>query len=289
MELKVAICGANGFIGNELLHFYSKMGLSVEKISRQALREKDTLDAITGSSAVLINVAGEPVIGRWTKAKRKKLKDSRIGVTGRLTDSMLRVNSPPELFIQASAIGIYRENCSEMFTEESGRYSEGFLGGLVKDWENEAWRASKGNIRTVLLRMGLVLGKNGGFMKKVLPLFNIGIGTSFNRGEKSMSYIYLKELIRIIEFVRMNREIDGVVNVTHDRIITFDQFFKQLSVSTGKPLIFNIPDFMIRLAFGKAAISLLSGHRIYPAKLLKHGYSFQYDSIQSILDEICHK
>jgi len=289
MGLKITICGGTGFIGAALQDYYRKKGLDVSLITRKALHNWEELDALTGDSSMLINVAGEPVIGWWTKKKRERIRNSRIGVTRLLVDSLNRVAQPPELFIQASAIGIYRENSTEIFDEESRNHSTSFLGEVVEEWENALTDLKTMHIRPVIMRIGLVLGSKGGFLHKLIPWFRYGLGTSFNKGEKYLSCIYLKELVRIVDFIRIKKEITGIVNITQPEFVTFDGFFNQLAGTIGKPMIFTVPDFLIRLVFGKASVALLSSHRVLPKKLLDHGYVFQYDSLENILKEICHK
>jgi len=289
MGLKIAICGGTGFIGAALQDYYRKKGLDVRLITRKTLQKREELDALTGGSSILINVAGEPVIGWWTKKKRERIWNSRIGVTRLLVDSLNRVAQHPELFFQASAIGIYQENSNEIFDEESRNYSTSFLGEVVDEWENALTDLQERHIRVVIMRIGLVLGSKEGFLHKLMPLFRVGLGTKFNKGEKYLSYIYLKELLRIVDYIGIKKEITGIVNITQNEFVTFDGFFNQLAETLKKPVIFTTPDFLIRLVFGKASVALLSGHRVLPKKLLDHGYVFQYGSLENILKEICHK
>jgi len=289
MGFKIAISGGTGFIGTALQDYYRNKGLDVSLITRKALQNREELDALTEGSSMLINVAGEPVIGWWTKRKRERIRNSRIGVTRLLVDSLNRIAQPPELFIQASAIGIYRENSTELFDEESRNHSTSFLGEVVTAWENELTNIRARHIRTIIIRIGLVLGSNGGFLHKLMPLFRVGLGTTFNKGEKYLSYVYLKELVRIVDYIRIKKEITGIVNITQPEFVTFDGFFNQLAGTLNKPVIFTTADFLIRLFFGKASVAVLSSHRILPKKLLDQGYIFQYSSLENILKEICHK
>jgi uncharacterized protein (TIGR01777 family) len=288
MELKVAICGGKGLIGTELQDFYRKKGFHVELITRKTLKSKSELDTITGNSSLLINLAGEPITGRWTRAKRERIWNSRIVVTGMLVESLNRVPEPPELFIQASAIGIYKENSDEIFDEESHNYSTTFLGKVVRNWEDSLIDLHNKNIRTVIIRLGLVLGKNGGLMHLLIPIFRLGLGVVFNRGDNFISYIYLKELIRIVEYVRINKEVNGILNVTHGKFVTFEFFLRLLARTLKRPIFFKIPDSLIHLVLGEASIGLLSSHRILPKKLLEYGYVFKYSSLEDMLEEICN-
>lgn len=287
MGLKIALCGGTGFIGEELQIYYKIKGAEIELITRKTLQNKAELDKITQGSSILINLAGEAIMGRWTKRKKQKIRKSRIDVTKMLVASLNRIHEVPELFIQASAIGIYKENSSEIFNENSRNYSDTFLGRVVKDWEDALTDLRRDNIRTVILRFGIVLGKRRGFLRYFIALFRMDIGTAFNRGEKYMSYIYVKEVLRIIDYIRMNKEIYGIVNITQDAFVTYEEFFLLLASTMGKPLIFNTPDFLIRMVFGEASTALLSGHRIYPKKLIESGYIYKYNSLKSILEEIC--
>jgi uncharacterized protein (TIGR01777 family) len=278
---KVAITGATGYIAGELikeLKDYEIIRLIREdfKLDKQQLSEK-----IAGVD-VIINMAGYPIVKKWTNSNKRKIYESRINTTSKLVDAISLLNKKIHL-INASAIGIYGEE--GIHKENSNSFSDGFIFRVLMDWEREAMKAAGPMNKITIIRIGIVLSNKSILIKKILPFFRLGVGGKIGNGRQWMSFVHIYDLIQAIRFI-IERETEGVVNITAPNNTTNKEFTKAIASLMHKPAFLTIPVFILKLLYGNGAKIIYTGQRVFPEKLLNQGYSFKYSDIYSALEEI---
>jgi uncharacterized protein (TIGR01777 family) len=290
------ITGGTGFIGSALCipllaekHNIVVLSRSPEKpLSRT--RTITSLGQLTDDDAfdVVINLAGEPIANkRWSDHQKKKITNSRIDTTESLIDYFKQTKNKPQLLINGSAIGYYGTNRSNAIIEESTDCDDSFSSQLCQKWEKTALKAETLGIRTCLLRTGVVLGKNGGALSKMLPPFKMGLGGRIGHGEQWMSWIHLDDLVGIILHCIDNDSLKGSINGTSPNPVTNETMTKALGVALKRPTIFPMPELVVTLLMGQMGKELLlAGKRILPRKALDTGYNFKYKTLEDALKNI---
>jgi uncharacterized protein (TIGR01777 family) len=284
---KVYISGASGFIGSNLKTFLSRQGFQVETLSRNDIMGSDISLAkkISGSYAI-INLAGAPIIHRWNKKYKEELYISRIRTTQKITNAIRNAAFKPSLFISTSAVGIYKNGTHN--TETSFTIDTGFLAKICKDWEASALTTSK-LTRTIIFRLGVVIGKNGGALKKLFPVFKLGLGGRIGNGEQGMSWIYLDDLLQAYLFVMNHSETEGIYNLTAPEVLSNKEFTNIMGSVLHRPTFFKVPAFALKLLYGEGSISLTNGAFVKPDRLIKAGFDFQYSGLEKALQDIIKK
>ena len=284
IKLKVALTGAGGFIGSALKEHLIKQKYPVIALSRKlvAIPLPQLVNLLEGTD-IVINLAGYPIVSRWTTENRQVIYDSRILTTRKLADAIREMNHPPSLFISGSAVGIYKS--TGFHSENSNELSDDFLGKLCHDWEAEALKAGN-DTRVVILRTGVVLGKNGGALSRMLPLFRRGLGGIIASGDQGMSWIHLKDVLKVFDFLVANPGISGVVNITAPQAADNRRFTRLLARILKKPAILPIPTFLLKLIYGEGATVLTEGQSAYPEKLLRAGFTFGFGDLETALKDI---
>jgi hypothetical protein len=280
----IAISGANGFIGKQLTSYFQAKGNEVRSISR--INEKTPVnEVITQLSGVnvIINLAGAPIVSRWTQKYKQVLFDSRIFTTRKIVEAISLMDKKPELLISASAIGIY--SSAGNHTESKFREADDYLGEICRAWELEAKRVIPFT-RVAITRFGIVLGKEGGALKRILPLFRLGLGGKIASGNQGFSWIHVYDLIHAIEYIIENPRLSGEFNLTAPDVIDNRRFTKVLSKMLGKPTSFPVPAFALKLLFGEGSIAVTGGQFAPPKHLLDEGFQFSYPTLKSALDDI---
>ncbi len=284
--MNITIIGGTGFIGKYLYEYFKEYN-KLNIISRSLLKNEKDVKEIFEKTDVLINLAGESIYGRWTKRKRRNIFDSRIKTTENIFSILKECNKIPDIYFQASAIGIYKQYSSDNTNEINYEYSESFLAEVIKKWENIAIKNSMLVKRIILLRFGLVLGNDGGFFKKLLPFLRLKIGLFFNKSKnKYLSFIYIKEIGPIIEHLIVNNSIKGEINIVSNLIITYREFFGQIYKKFQLKIKIWIPDFLLKLALGEASEPILSSYKIIPDVLIHCGYKFRYNNLDDIINDL---
>lgn len=243
-------------------------------------REVESFDAV-------IHLAGESLAGgRWTAARKARIRESRVNSTQLLADRLTRLKHRPKLFFCASAIGIYGNRGNECLTEEA-LPGEGFLAEVCKEWEAAAKCASSAGIRVVHLRFGVILSSHGGALQKMLTPFQLGLGGVIGSGDQYWSWITLDDVVGAIEHLLTSQNADGGVNVVSPEPVTNREFTKVLGRILRRPTLLHVPRFAARLAFGELADeALLASQRVAPTKLLNNGYSFRYPVLEGALRRV---
>ncbi len=295
---KILITGGTGLIGSQLIPVLLEAGNAITILSRhptaaqiqfeQKVNSIDQLAKLAASETfdIVINLAGQGIADkRWTPASKQQIRDSRLQTTQDLITYLNTADDKPELFISGSAIGYYGpqqdEAVEESFIAGSSEY---FSQRLCIDWEREAAAAEALGIRCCYLRTGIVLAKNGGALAKMLPPFKLGLGGPIGSGDQWMSWIHIADLIGIISHLIKDQSICGPVNATAPEPVTNNVFSGTLGKVLKRPAVVPMPAFIIKLLLGEMAEELLlSGQRVLPAKILRHGYAFKYSRLEDAL------
>ena len=282
----VAITGSSGFVGTNLRIFFESKGFKVISIKREELKNIDKLCQIIEEANILINLAGANIINRWTKEYKQLLRDSRIDTTKSLVEAMRKVTIKPEVFISTSAVGIYKNKTC--YDEEYYDYEDDFLGNLCKAWENEALKANEFDVRTIIFRFGIVLGKGGALEKMLLP-FKFGLGGTIGDGSQDFSFIHMYDLIKAYEYVYGNKTCAGIYNLTAPNPTRNYNLTKALGKALNRPTILPVPEFILNLIFSEGAKVLTSGQCVKPKRLLDSGFDFKFKSIDDAISNLLKK
>jgi uncharacterized protein (TIGR01777 family) len=236
---------------------------------------------------VVIHLAGESIAsGRWTDEKKKKIVDSRVQGTTLLSDVLASLTKTPSTFISASAIGYYGNRGDELLTEQSAP-GDDFLAGVCTAWEKATSAAEAKGIRTIHARFGIILDKEGGALKQMLPPFRMGVGGKVGDGKQWMSWIALDDVVRGVKYLIDKTPVKGAVNFVAPHPVTNAEFTKVLGRALSRPTIFPMPEFAARLAFGEMADALLlSSAKVQPKVLREHGFEFEFPTLQGALTKI---
>lgn len=312
MQKKILITGGTGFIGSYLIselgkdHDITILTRDVSKHKKRFINSAGTnnnsnnrirlisdLEELPFEYDIIINLAGHPISCAWSQNSKKIIYDSRIETTKALTKAIRNASTKPELFISGSAIGYYGAYPSgpeKGFTEEDiTSQKNSFSANLCRDWEQEASSLKDIGIRICILRTGIVLGKGGGIITKMLPSFKYFLGASLASGEQSMSWIHIQDLIRAIKFILENKNLDGSINLTSPTPVNNSEFTTALGDAIFRPVLLKIPSFFLRTIFGQMADELLiKGQKVLPKKLLDHGYKFTFKNIDDALRDILY-
>lgn len=275
----VALSGASGFVGSNLSRELEGKGHRVIPLGRKefSLSSRE-LANILKPADFIINLAGAPVINRWTEEYKKIMSDSRVSLTRKLVDSCGLLDEKPRAFLSASAIGCYSSTGTH--TEENHVLAEDFLGKLTQEWERESLRAEDLGIRTAVFRFGVVLGKDGGALAKMLTPFKLGLGGVIGSGQQAFSWIHIRDLIRVFEEAINDPDYHGIYNLTAPNPTTNRGLTKALGRALARPTFLRVPEFVLRLQFGEGAQVLTMGQNVLPERLLNSGFKFDYANIE---------
>ncbi|MFB3923617.1 MAG: TIGR01777 family oxidoreductase [Terriglobia bacterium] len=299
--MKFLITGSTGFIGSALVRHLREEGHAVVPLLRTRVRpgekgilwdiQSGTLDprAVEGFD-VVVHLAGESIgAGRWTLTRKATLRHSRVKGTRLLAETLASLAHPPKVLVCASAMGFYGDRGDEILTEESSA-GTGFLAELCQEWEAASEPAAEKGIRVTRLRIGLVLGAEGGALKQMLPPFRFGVGGRLGSGRQFMSWIALDDLVAVIEHAVTHDSLAGAVNAAAPNPVTNREFTTALGRVLDRPTIFPVPSLAVRILFGEMGDALLlSSARLAPARLLASGFQFRYPELEAALRHALHK
>jgi len=277
--MNIAIAGASGFVGSFLKAYFVEKEYQVIAIPRATFLDEDALQEIINWADVVINLAGESILKRWSSSYKKKLLQSRVKTTMLLAEAMNRVDKE-QLFISSSAIGIYENNL--LCDEEDYIYGETFLSYMCQEWEKEAKRCHQ---RTVIFRLGVVLG-DGGALHKMMRPFKAGLGGSIGDGSQAFSFVHIDDLARAYEHVILHDALEGVFNLSAPKSSTNAKFTKSLAKKLHRPALVPVPQIALKAVYGEGAQVLCEGQQVYPKRLLESGFSFEYEDAQSVLEDL---
>jgi hypothetical protein len=280
----VAISGSGGFIGRELAEYFRTKGIQCRKIDRinHLTPVEDVIKCIDHAD-VVINLAGAPITRRWTREYKKIIYDSRIVATQKISEAIAKCQKPPELLVSASAVGIYSQ--AGVHTETQFLPADDFLGHVCAEWEKEAL-SCKSTTRVAIIRLGIVLGRNGGMLTRVKPLFRYYLGGPVGSGKQAFPWIHIYDVVQSVQFLMDNREIDGVFNLTSPDTLEYGKFARVLGRLMHKPSWLPVPVFMLKLIFGEGATAFAGGQHAVPERLISSGYHFCYPVLSEALKDI---
>jgi uncharacterized protein len=291
---RVAVLGVTGFIGRGLPVLLANAGFSVTGVSRSGRADLPSVDRWQNpetldlaSHHAVINLAGEPVARRWTASNRARFHQSRVGLTRRVVDAIraLPAGARPQVLVNTSAVGIYGDRADEVLTEESTP-GGGYLAGLCADWEGAAMEAESLGVRVVRPRIGIVLGRGGEAMEKLLRVFKAGIGGKLGSGRQWMPWIHLHDLRAALVHALLEESLVGAVNCTAPTPERNADFTRKLAAALHRPAWFAVPGFALKLALGGFGGALLSGQNARPAALVKSGFTFRFPTLEAALDDL---
>lgn len=294
--MKILITGASGLVGTELQKSFAEKGYEMLLASRsepkddkhiqwsieEGFAEPEKLEGID----VVVHLAGENVSGglRWSDEKKKAIRDSRVLGTRNVVDAISKLKDKPKVFVASSAVGFYGERGDEEVTESSAA-GDTFLADVSKAWESESRRAEDAGIRTVLLRTGIVLSKDGGALGTMLTPFKLGVGGVVGSGKQWMSWISMQDEIAIINFVIENENIRGAVNAVSPNPVTNQEFTKTLGEVLYRPTFLPLPEFAVSMVFGEMGDALLlASTKVLPKRLTDAGFEFKYPDLKPAIE-----
>jgi uncharacterized protein (TIGR01777 family) len=295
--MRLLLLGCSGFVGRELVPFLLELGHDLTLVSRQsqpfpglggdrlcclqldpadpASWESVDLQRALSSCQGVVNLVGEPIAERrWSEAQREQLRNSRLLSTTALVKAIAQLPTPPQVLVNASAVGVYGSSEETTFVESSPAASD-FLGQLCQDWEAAALAAAK-VCRVVVLRLGIVLGPDGGALGKMLPVFRAGFGGPVGSGKQWMSWIQRHDLCRLVATALEDPSFQGIYNAVAPEPVRMADFARSLGEVLGRPSLLPVPAPVLKVMLGDGAAVVLEGQQVKPQRLLEQG--FQYDT-----------
>jgi uncharacterized protein len=298
--MKIAIAGGTGFVGKALTNYFAKQEHDIYILTRKARPSTNNrihyIEWLTPESETekflpplnaFINLAGESInSGRWTDKRKQRIINSRLSATKAVLQLMTKLEHKPEVFINASAIGIYGTSWNETFTESSTKTGSDFLARTVTAWEEEAKKAEQLGVRTVLARFGIILGKDEGALPRIVLPYKLFTGGTVGSGDQWLSWVHIKDVVRSVEFILNNENISGSVNITAPHSAKMKEFGQTIAKVLHRPHWLPAPSFALRLLLGEMSILVLEGQRVLPEKLQKLGFNFSFPYLEEALSDI---
>jgi uncharacterized protein len=296
---RILVSGVSGPIGAALLASFEPQRTQIVRLVRGRAQNAAQVSwdplapvlpaAVSGFDAV-VHLAGESVVGRWTDAKRKAIRESRVLGTRNLALALAQCEAKPRVLVCASAVGFYGDRGDEVLREQSPA-GQGFLAEVCREWEDASRMAAEAGIRTVNIRIGLVLSAKGGALTRMLPPFKLGLGGRIGSGQQWWSWIHVDDIVGGIQHaigVEGVASVSGPVNFVAPNPVRNAEFTNVLASVLGRPAFLLVPEFAVRLAFGEMAARelLLASQRVDPGKLGASGYAFRYRELRAALENL---
>ncbi len=300
--MKIAITGATGFVGSRLVEQLQAQEHQIVILTRSPqqatnrfpqatvvgynpLKSGEWQAAIDGCDAV-INLAGEPIAEkRWTPAQKRIMLDSRKVGTEKIVEAIAQANNKPPVLINASAIGYYGTSETAKFDETSPAGTD-FLAEICTAWETAAQAASSDRTRVVVLRLGIVLGENGGALAKMLAPFSAFVGGPIGSGKQWFSWIHRDDVVKLIITALTDHQMKGVYNATAPNSVTMADFAHTLGTVMNRPAWLPVPSFALEALLGEGAMVVLQGQQVAPTQTLAQGFEFEYPTLKPALAAI---
>ena len=293
--MRILITGATGFIGHQLVTTLGKShSLCVLTRDKPSAEHRlgprieqfltlDEIDSLDGFDAI-INLAGEPIAARrWSTQQKRRICESRWQLTEALLERLRHCCNPPQTWINASAIGFYGRQGAQPITEQDPRVHPVFTHEVCRRWEELAQEAADYGCRVCILRIGMVLGREGGALAKMLPAYRLGAGGPIGDGQQQISWILLDDLVAIIAFLLEQTNCQGIYHGTSPHAVSQQEFARLLAQTLGKPHGLRTPGWLLRLLLGEMADLLLYGQNVVPQRLLDAGFHFRHPDLAPAL------
>lgn len=294
--MKVVICGGSGLVGSAVRRLLTEKGYEVVVLTRanpagqpglaawDPSRGTVNRAALRGAKA-LIHLAGEPILGWWTEAKKKRIRTSRVEGTRLLSEVLATMTGGPRILISASAIGVYGAKTKGIVDEESALppvRPDDFLASVAREWEEATRPAEEAGVRVVHARLGIVLSRRGGALGAMLPPFWLGLGGPIGKGAQWMSWIAVQDAARAIVYAMEQDTLSGPLNLVAPQPVTNREFSKALGRALRRPALLPVPPFAIKLLFGRecAEATVLQSLQVKPKRLTDAGFCFEASEIE---------
>jgi uncharacterized protein len=298
--MNIVICGGTGLIGSSLVdslvkdkhHIYilTRNPQNKKKIDNityiKWLNSDDTPEQHLENIDVIINLAGETINSRWTTDQKQRIFNSRITATRDCISLIERLKKKPAVFLNASAVGFYGTSLSSIFTEQQEEAGTDFLSTVVEKWEQEARKAELLGVRTVFLRFGVVLAKDGGALSKMILPYKLFAGGTIGSGQQWLSWVHIEDAVGLIKFAIENGGISGPLNITAPNPKRMKEFGKTLGTIINKPHWLPTPSFALKLLLGEMSLLVLEGQNVFPKKAIDHGFQFKYPNLNEALKSL---
>jgi uncharacterized protein (TIGR01777 family) len=287
--MNIGITGGTGFIGHAVQRAAKERGDTTVLFSRHGgagcrlFSATEPLD-VSGCGG-LVHLAGESILGLWTKGKRRRILESRVEGTRRLIEGIAGAAVKPRVLVSASAIGIYGDS-GERIVDEDSPAGSGFLAEVAQAWEAEAQRAEQYGVRVVRLRIGFVLGRDGGAMKLIKPVFRLGLGGCLGDGKQWMSCVEVDDLASMVLNCLHDDSISGPINAVMPEPVTNAGFTKAVAHAAHRPALFPAPSFALRLILGDLSHLLLDSQRVVPKRLADLGFRYRFGTMEGAMKEV---
>lgn len=282
--MNIAISGSSGFVGKALRDFFTHQGHTVIPLRIRSTTLMEEIRTVLEQSDVVINLSGASILGRWSQAYKKVLRQSRLDTTQKIVDALAHTSHPPHTFINASAVGIY--DSIHPHTEASTAFADDFLATLVRDWEGCAMGAQSSKTRVCCTRFGVVYGKEGGAMAKMLPPFRLGLGGKIGSGEQRVSWVHIDDLVRIYDVILHNPTLEGSINVTAPHPLTNNDQTAIMGNILHRPTWFTIPSWVVKALFGEGSSVMLESKTVTSHVLDEAGFVFRYPTFEKAFGAI---
>ncbi|WP_321286043.1 TIGR01777 family oxidoreductase [uncultured Sunxiuqinia sp.] len=287
--MKIAITGSGGYIGTNIIEKLDQRNFQMSRIDRELLYGdyQSFAEKLKGTDAI-INLAGAPVIQRWTRKNRSVIYNSRVQTTQNLVKAINAIKHTyrPRVVVSISAIGIYRDEL--VHDETSTRYANHFAARVIDNWEDALVELPE-DIRRIIFRSGIVIGKNSPFMNRLLPVFKLGIGGKIGDGKQAFPFIHIDDVAQAFEAAISENSYSGIYNLVAPEQISNQEFTKIFAKKLNRPAFFHVPAIALRALYGKAANLIIKSPVVIPQRLKKQNFKFIYPSIEGSLKEILNK
>jgi len=294
--MRIAISGASGFLGSHLATALRKQGNDVLALVRHVPGggeigwdpDAGTIESgkLEGIDAV-IHLAGQNIATRWTEAAKRSIRESRVRGTGLLASALAGLARKPRVLISVSAVGIYGGDHGDEILTERSPVGSGFLAEVAQAWEAAAQPARDAGIRVVHPRFGMILSAEGGALVKMLLPFRLGLGGKFGSGKQWMSWVALADVLKAMQHILANQELQGPVNLVAPEPVRNSEFTRVLAQEVHRPAVFTVPRAALYLLFGREMVDevLIGSARVVPERLPESGFYFQCPTLRQALAE----
>ena len=293
--MKILITGASGLVGTSIARVLELSGNTILSLSRKPKTGGFKWDPDRGEIElpnninidVVIHLAGENISqARWSTKQKEAILNSRVKGTRLLVDNIIRLHTPPRTLISASGIGIFGDR-QDGILHEDDQLGAGFLVDVAREWERATKLAVDAGMRVSNLRMGVVMSREGGVLKRLIPLFRYGFGAVLGSGNQYMSWVTIDDVVRAIEYILTNEGINGPVNMVAPNPVSNREFTKTLGTVLRRPTILRVPAWAIQAMYGEMGKELLlSSTRALPCRLLSSGFDFQFPYLEDGLRHV---
>lgn len=296
--MKIAIFGGSGFIGSHLISFFKQRGDHLFIVTRNRAKHTNSVQYIQWLTEdakpeeqleacdAFINLAGKSIDSNWNEQTKKEILESRLTATNEVIRIIENVQQKPKVLVNASAIGIYGTSLHKLFTEQSFDVGDDFLAETVKKWETCAAKAEKYGVRVVYTRFGVVLDQHEGALPKMVLPYKLFAGGTVGSGKQWLSWIHIKDAVRLISFVIENDNASGPINITAPHPVTMNEFGHTLSKVIKRPHWLPVPSFALKWLLGEKSMLVLEGQQVLPEKASQLQFQFSYPTLQEALTDI---